>query len=119
LSYLDFTHKLQPTDQISAKQRAGSDIQVYDKKLTAASIGNKASSSAKLPSHESASITSDSLIEQRSSLGVNPSHEGEKTIGRGGLDEAIRDMRSGSGFRRNRNEARQRPLSRVFLDGSR
>lgn len=50
-----------------------------------------------------------------SSLG----QEGGRTTGRGGLVEAIRDMRSGSGLRRKRTEIRQRPLSRVFLDGSR
>ncbi|KAI5476137.1 hypothetical protein MNV49_000407 [Pseudohyphozyma bogoriensis] len=52
----------------------------------------------------------------------SPRSSGRSSIGRGGFDEAIRELRSG-GTRRQRSSyaasSNQRPLSRVFHDGSR
>ncbi|KAK4702492.1 hypothetical protein P7C70_g3733, partial [Phenoliferia sp. Uapishka_3] len=45
------------------------------------------------------------------------SSEGHRSVGRGGFDSAIRDLRNGVGTRRQRSSA-GRPLSRVFLDGA-
>lgn len=43
-----------------------------------------------------------------------------RSIGRGGFDEALRDLHAGTGLRRQRQEASaMRPSSRIFLDGSR
>lgn len=48
-----------------------------------------------------------------------PEPLGRKSLGRGGLDDALRDLRSGAGLRRTRaTVVSQRPLSRVFLDGT-
>lgn len=43
--------------------------------------------------------------------------EKERTISRGGFDEAIRELRSGAGTRRQRSTAGGRPISRVIFDG--
>jgi len=45
---------------------------------------------------------------------------GRRSVGRGGFDEAMRDLRSGVSTRRRAPKERtvQRPLSRMFLDGS-
>lgn len=46
--------------------------------------------------------------------------DGKRSIGRGQFDEALRDLRSGTGIRRARQEASMhRPRSRIMLDGAR
>lgn len=46
--------------------------------------------------------------------------DGRRSIGRGGFDKALRDLKSGTGLRRQRQEASvHRPQSRIFLDGAR
>jgi len=46
--------------------------------------------------------------------------DGKRSIGRGQFDEALRDLRSGTGIRRARQEASMhRPKSRIMLDGAR
>lgn len=54
--------------------------------------------------------SSSSLSDGRGTLG-------RTSIGRGGFDDAIRDLRSGVGTRRQRSSM-GRPLSRIFLDGA-
>ena len=47
-------------------------------------------------------------------------NDGRRSIGRGGFDKALRDLKSGTGLRRQRQEASvHRPQSRIFLDGAR
>ena len=43
--------------------------------------------------------------------------DGHKSIGKGGFDAAIRDLRQGGGsvLRRQRTQSRPRPLSRIFI----
>ena len=46
--------------------------------------------------------------------------DGKRSIGRGQFDEALKDLRSGAGIRRARQEASMhRPRSRIMLDGAR
>lgn len=47
--------------------------------------------------------------------GSQASTAGKRSVGKGGLDLAIRDLRTGSGLRRQRTQRGARPLSRVFL----
>lgn len=47
--------------------------------------------------------------------------DGKRSIGRGGFDKALRDIKSGTAVRRQRQEgsSNHRPQSRIFLDGAR
>jgi hypothetical protein len=47
--------------------------------------------------------------------------DGKRSIGRGGFDKALRDIKSGTAVRRQRQEGStsHRPQSRIFLDGAR
>lgn len=90
-----------------AIQRAEIEVRAADKKSNSATTNSKRSSDVRISPH----YTSPPLTTQQSVDAAS------KSIGRGGLDNAIRDLRSGNGLRRTRVVA-QRPLSRVFLDGS-
>ncbi len=60
------------------------------------------------------------LLVPPSPLDGGSSSAGRRSLGRGGFDEAMRDLRSGVSTRRRAPKERtvQRPLSRMFLDGS-
>lgn len=61
--------------------------------------------------------------ERKAKKGLRPQGrvtDGKRSIGRGGFDQALRDLKSGTGLRRQRQEASvHRPQSRIFLDGAR
>lgn len=61
--------------------------------------------------------------EKKAKKGLKPKdrlNDGRRSIGRGGFDQALRDLKLGTGLRRQRQEASVHgPQSRIFLDGAR
>lgn len=104
----------------NASQRAAEEVEAAEARLQARTK-QQPNGAPTLPA--SAGVSRLSVPASPSSAGVggtSSTSSGRRSLGRGGFDEAMRDLRSGVSTRRRAPKERtvQRPLSRMFLDGS-